>query len=67
MDTKKIHEIVNDVKNKSNKDLFSVEEILTVEFEKTKELLIELTRHLDNVKEMHEVVSNEILKRSKKT
>lgn len=66
MDVNKIHEIVQDVENKSNKDLYSVEEELAQEFEKTKELIIELTRHLDSVKNMHEIVSDEILKRTRK-
>lgn len=66
MDINKIHEIVNDAENKPNKDLYSVEEILSDEFEKTKELIIELTRHLDSVKNMHDIVSNEIMKRTKK-
>jgi hypothetical protein len=66
MDINKIHEIVQDAENKSNKDLYAVEDILAQEFEKTKDLLIELTRHLDSVRSMHEIVSNEIFKRSKK-
>lgn len=66
MEITKIHEIVQDAENKSNKDLYAVEEVLSQEFEKTKELLIDLTRHLDSVKSMHEIVSNEILKRTKK-
>lgn len=66
MDINKLHEIVKDSENKPNKDLYAVEEILSEEFEKTKELIIELTRHLDSVKNMHDIVSTEILKRTKK-
>lgn len=66
MDLNKVNEIVTDVENKSNKDLFSVEELLADEFEKTKELIIELTHHLENIKSMHENVVKEIDKRSKK-
>ena len=66
MDVNKIHAIVNEAEHKSNKDLHAVEEILSQEFEKTKDLIIELTHHLESVKHMHEIVSNEITKRTKK-
>jgi hypothetical protein len=66
MDVNKIHEIVNEAEHKPNKDLYSVEELLSQEFEKTKDLIIELTRHLESVRHMHEIVSNEITKRTKK-
>lgn len=57
--------VVSDVENKSNKDLFSALDELTTEFNKTKDLIIDLTRHLDNVERMYNVVNNEIEKRTK--
>ena len=49
MESQKLIEIANDVENKSNKDLLIVADELSEEFEKTKELIIDLTRHLDGV------------------
>lgn len=65
MDINKIIEISNDVENKSNKDLFSSLEILSVEFEKTKTLIVDLTRHLESVELMYEKINKEIGKRVK--
>jgi len=63
MDKNKIIEIINDVKNKSNKDLFECEEVLFSEYEKTKEIVIELTKHMDTIEDMHYKISTEIEKR----
>ena len=46
MESQRLIEIANDVENKSNKDLLIVVDELSEEFEKTKELIIDLTRHL---------------------
>lgn len=66
MDVEKINDIVRNVEDKSNKDLFSVENFLSEEFEKTKKLIIDLTIHLENVEKMYYDVTNEIEKRIKK-
>lgn len=66
MDKEKILEIVNDVENKSNKDLFNVINELNDEFEKTKKLIIDLTRHLESVEQLYDKVNKEIEKRIKK-
>ena len=47
MEKEKILKVLNEVENKSNKDLFEVQEILYNEHEKTKNLIIDLTRHLE--------------------
>ena len=60
LDLKKIIEVSNDVENKSNKDLFSSLEILSIEFEKTKSLIIDLTRHLELVEGMYDNINKEI-------
>jgi hypothetical protein len=65
MDKNKIIEIANDVANKSNKDLFVVIEELGGEFEKTKELIIDLTRHLEAIEDLYNTVNKEIEKRTK--
>jgi hypothetical protein len=63
MESEKLIEIANDVENKSNKDLAIVAEELSEEFEKTKELIIDLTRHLDGVESLYNKVNKEIEKR----
>lgn len=66
MDKDRLIEIADDVQNKSNKDLFSALEELGKEFENTKDLIINLTRHLESVEELYIKVNDEIGKRVKK-
>jgi hypothetical protein len=66
MDINKLIEISGDVENKSNKDLFSSLEILSTEFEKTKVLIVDLTRHLEVVENMYNKINTEIGKRTRK-
>jgi hypothetical protein len=63
MDKDKIKEIAENAKDKSNKDLIESRDILFAEFENTKELIIDLTRHLDAVQEYYEIINKEIGKR----
>ena len=63
MESQKLIEIANDVENKSNRDLTIVAEELSEEFEKTKQLIIDLTRHLDGVESLYNKVNKEIEKR----
>lgn len=64
MDNEKIYEIVNDVTNKSNKDLLDTTQFLSDEFEKTKELIINLTKHMDSIEDMYNILLNELQKRN---
>ena len=66
MDKDKIVDIVKDVKNKSNKDLFLVINELNTEYEKTKQLIVDLTHHLETVENIYNEVNDEIGKRIKK-
>ncbi len=63
MDVKKINEILENKEVKSNKDLINCRDVLMGEFEKTKTFIIELTKHLDVVKENYDIINNEIGKR----
>jgi len=65
METKSLIEIANNVEEKSNNELLMVADELYDEFEKTKELIIDLTRHLDGVEELYNRVNKEIEKRHK--
>jgi hypothetical protein len=66
MEKEKLFEIAKDPKNKSNKDLFFVVNELYGEHEKTKNLIIDLTRHLESIEILYNDVNNEIEKRIKK-
>jgi galactitol-specific phosphotransferase system IIB component len=66
MEKDKLVEIVTDAKNKSNKDLFLAVNELYDEFEKTKKMVVDLTRHLESVEVMYNKVNEEIEKRIKK-
>jgi hypothetical protein len=63
MEKDKLIEIVNDAENKSNKDLDNAEIFLFDEHEKAKALIIDLTRHMESIEEMHAKVTKEINKR----
>lgn len=65
MDKDKIIEIANDAVNRSNKDLVESRDMLIEEFEKTKDLIINLTRHLEMVEILYNNVNKEIEKRTK--
>jgi hypothetical protein len=64
MEKQKILDIVNDLENKSNKDLILVVNELYTEFYKTKELIIDLTRHLDGIEELYNKANKELEKRN---
>jgi uncharacterized membrane protein YgaE (UPF0421/DUF939 family) len=66
MDLEKLISVVEDVENKSNKDLFDAQNILIEEFDKTKQLILDLTKHLESVETLYDKVNNEIGKRIKK-
>lgn len=66
MDKEKLIEVAEDAKNKSNKDLFVAVNDLYSEHEKTKNLIVELTRHLESVEILYNKVNIEIEKRIKK-
>jgi hypothetical protein len=60
MDKDKIIEIVQNVKDKSNKDLIESRNVLADEYEKTKTLIVDLTRHLEIVEDYYNTVNNEV-------
>jgi hypothetical protein len=66
MDLEKLINVVEDVENKPNKDLFDAQNILIEEFDKTKQLILDLTKHLESVETLYDKVNNEIGKRIKK-
>jgi len=65
MEKEKINDIIKNASDKPNKDLIDCRNELSEEFEKTKSLIIDLTRHLDSVENNYNIVNNEIGKRMK--
>ena len=63
MDKTKLKEVVENVKDKPNKDLMESRDLLLTEFTKTKELIIDLTRHLEVIENYYDVINKEIGKR----
>jgi hypothetical protein len=63
MEQEKLLEILKDYKNKSNKDLISALDYLYDDFNKTKDLIIKLTTHLDTTEVSYNKLLEEINKR----
>lgn len=56
--------ILKDYKNSSNRDLEKVMDFLNEDFEKTKDLIIKLTNHLDSTKDSYNKLYEEYKKRN---
>lgn len=65
MELNKVIEIGNDVINTGNKDLVDARDFLISEFDKTKELIIELTRQLESIEVLYNNINGELNKRYK--
>jgi hypothetical protein len=65
MDKNEIIEISNDVENRSNKDLVNSRDFLIEEFQKTKDIIIDLTRHLESIEDLYNKINKELEKRTK--
>lgn len=65
MDNKKLEEIVNNVSNKSNKELANILLTLKSDFDTTKETLLKITNILKEVEVAYDTVYNELQKRLK--
>jgi DNA anti-recombination protein RmuC len=60
-----ILEIIKDYKNRPNKDLIKVLDLLSKEFELTKDTLIKLSKHLDKVEQTYNTILKEYDGRTK--
>lgn len=63
MEPKEVLNILNDYKNSSNSDLTKVMDFLQKDFDKTKDLIIKLTKHLDVTEQSYNKVFEEYKKR----
>jgi hypothetical protein len=64
-DSTKALDIINDYKNKSNKDLIFVMEFIKKDFDLTKESVLKLTNHLDKLEKTYDMVLKEYNNRIK--
>jgi DNA anti-recombination protein RmuC len=64
MKSEDVLEILKDYKNKSNKELSDVLDFLQEDFDKTKDLLVKLTYHLDTTENSYNKILEEYKKRS---
>ena len=65
MEAEKILEILKDYKNTSNKDLLDAMDFLKNDFDKTKEMILKLTYHLDSTEITYNKLLEEINNRGK--
>jgi len=63
MTDQEVLEILKDYKNKSNKNLTDVMDFLQDDFQKTKDLIVKLTYHLDETEKSYNKVYDEFKKR----
>jgi hypothetical protein len=64
METEKIKEIIQDYKNKPNKDLTLVMDYINEEFNKTKKNIIDSTYYLDTLEKTYNQLLKEYQKRN---
>lgn len=65
MEKEKIQELFDNIENKPNKILLEARDTLALEFDKTKQLIIELTRHMDAVEKFYDLINKELGNRIK--
>lgn len=63
MEAEKVKNILENHKNKPNKDLVEVMDFLNEDFNKTKDLIMKLTVHLDNTEKEYNKIYKEYKKR----
>jgi len=66
MEKETLLKIIDNVEDTPNKDLSEAAIELFNEFNKTKEMIIDLTRHLDSIEISYNKVNNELKNRFKK-
>ena len=64
MTNEQIIEVLKNYKNKSNKDIIFAMDFLNEDFDKTKDLLIKLSKHLDTTEESYYKLLEEFKRRT---
>lgn len=60
MEVERLKNIVENVKDKPNKDLFDAEDFLFKQHEELKSRIIDLTNKLESIENLHQIVITEI-------
>jgi hypothetical protein len=59
-----VNEIIQNIDSKSNSDLTKVMDFLRDDFDETKDMIIDLTKHLDNIERMYDLIHKEFKRRT---
>jgi len=59
-----VNEIIQNIDSKSNSDLTKVMDFLMDDFDETKDMIIGLTKHLDNIERMYDLIHKEFKRRT---
>lgn len=65
MKNEEVLEIIKNYKNSSNKDLMNVLDFLKEDFDKTKDIILKLTYHLDSTEDAYNKILEEVNNRTK--
>jgi hypothetical protein len=63
MEKERIISIAKDAENQPNKDLVDTRDFLIEEFNKTKTMIVDLTRHIETIEDLYNKVNDELGKR----
>jgi uncharacterized membrane protein YgaE (UPF0421/DUF939 family) len=64
LNIEQVSEIIQNIDSKSNSDLTKVMDFLREDFDETKDLIIDLTKHLDNIEKMYDLIHKEFKRRT---
>jgi uncharacterized membrane protein YgaE (UPF0421/DUF939 family) len=64
LNIEQVTEIIQNIDSKSNSDLTKVMDFLREDFDETKDLIIDLTKHLDNIEKMYDLIHKEFKRRT---
>ena len=64
LNIEQVTEIIQNIDSKSNSDLTKVMDFLREDFDETNDIIIDLTKHLDNIEKMYDLIHNEFKRRT---
>jgi hypothetical protein len=59
IDIEKLNSIITEIKSSGNQELIQALDFLSEDFEETKQMIINLSQHLDNVENLYNKILNE--------
>lgn len=63
INVEQVTQIIQEIDSRPNSDLTKVMDFLREDFDETKDMIINLTKHLDNIETMYDLVHKEYKKR----